>query len=131
MTSLNGVPLPCAGWVEQMTGCAPSVAQALRPYPQCCDNLQGLNENVGSSHYNSLQVKLERFSRRLYGLVSYTLSKTNFQLVGQHPARSNNMEWRSGCHLAVRGRAERSYCGERFAACPVGRVCVRTAGRSG
>ena len=45
MTSLNGVPLPYPGWVEQMTGCAPSVAQALRPYPQYCDNLQGLNEN--------------------------------------------------------------------------------------
>ena len=26
MTSLNGVPLPYAGWVEQMTGCAPSFA---------------------------------------------------------------------------------------------------------
>ena len=60
-----------------MTGCAPSVAQALRPYPQYCDNLQGLNENIGSSHYNSLQVKLEkRFSNGIYGLVSYTLSKT-------------------------------------------------------
>jgi outer membrane receptor protein involved in Fe transport len=77
MTSLNGVPLPYAGWVEQMTGCAPSVAQALRPYPQYCDNLQGLNENVGTSHYNSLQMKLEkRFSNGIYGLVSYTLSKT-------------------------------------------------------
>ena len=47
MTSLNGVALPYPGWVEQMTGCAPSVAQALRPYPQYCDNLQGLNENHG------------------------------------------------------------------------------------
>ena len=77
MTSLHGVPLPYPGWVEQMTGCAPSVAQALRPFPQYCDNLQGLNENHGSSHYNSLQVKLEkRFSNGIYGLVSYTLSKT-------------------------------------------------------
>ena len=77
MTSLNGVPLPYPGWVEQMTGCAPSVAQALRPYPQYCDNLQGLNENKGTSHYNSLQVKLEkRFSGSTYALVSYTLSKT-------------------------------------------------------
>jgi len=77
MTSLDGVPLPYPGWVEQMTGCAPSVAQALRPYPQYCDNLQGLNENHGSSHYNSLQVKLEkRFSGSTYALVSYTLSKT-------------------------------------------------------
>ena len=77
MTSLDGVPLPYAGWVEQMTGCAPSVAQALRPFPQYCDNLQGLNENVGSSMYNSLQMKLEkRFSEGIYALVSYTLSKT-------------------------------------------------------
>ncbi len=77
MTSLNGVALPYPGWVEQMTGCAPSVAQALRPYPQYCDNLQGLNENKGTSHYNSLQVKLEkRFSGSTYALVSYTLSKT-------------------------------------------------------
>ncbi|MGH9372856.1 MAG: carboxypeptidase regulatory-like domain-containing protein [Vicinamibacterales bacterium] len=77
MTSLNGVPLPYDGWVEQMTGCAPSVAQALRPFPQYCDDLQGLNENHGASHYNSLQMKLEkRFSGGFFGLVSYTLSKT-------------------------------------------------------
>ncbi len=76
-TSLNGVPLPYAGWVEQMTGCAPSVAQALRPYPQYCSELTGLNENHGTSHYNSLQMKLEkRFSGGTYALVSYTLSKT-------------------------------------------------------
>ncbi len=76
MTSLNGVPLPYPGWVEQMTACDASVAQALRPYPQYCDNLQGLNENVGRSHYNSMQLKLEkRFSQGVYGLVSYTLSK--------------------------------------------------------
>ncbi|MFI5077598.1 MAG: hypothetical protein ACHQRO_09665, partial [Vicinamibacteria bacterium] len=77
MTSLNGVALPYPGWVEQMTGCAPSVAQALRPFPQYCDSLQGLNENKGTSQYNSLQVKLEkRFSGSTYALVSYTLSKT-------------------------------------------------------
>ena len=77
MTSLHGVPLPYAGWVEQMTGCSPSVAQALRPFPQSCDDLQGLNENHGESRYNSLQVKLEkRFSDGFYALVSYTLSKT-------------------------------------------------------
>ena len=88
MTSLNGVPLPYPGWVEQMTGCAPSVAQALRPYPQYCDNLQGLNENHGESHYNSLQMKLEkRFSGSTYALVSYTLSKTIVERLGQHAAR--------------------------------------------
>jgi hypothetical protein len=77
MTSLNGVALPYEGWVEQMTGCAPSVAQALRPYPQYCDSLQGLNESKGKSSYNALQMKLEkRFSAGTYALVSYTLSKT-------------------------------------------------------
>ncbi len=77
MNSLDGVPLPYPGWVEQMTGCSPSVGQALRPYPQYRDSLQGLNENIGKSHYNSLQMKLEkRFSQGIYGLVTYTLSRT-------------------------------------------------------
>ena len=103
MTSLDGVPLPYAGWVEQMTGCAPSVAQALRPYPQYCDNLQGLNENLGESKYNSLQMKLEkRFSNGIYALVSYTLSKTMSERVGQHPARRPDLERRRRRHLAVR-----------------------------
>jgi hypothetical protein len=78
MTSLDGVALPYPGWVEQMTGCAPSVAQALLPYPQYCDRLQGLNENHGKSLYNSLQIKAEkRFSRGFYALVSYTYSHLN------------------------------------------------------
>jgi hypothetical protein len=77
MTSLHGVQLPYAGWVDQMTGCAPSVAQALRPFPQYCDNLVGLNQNHGESQYHSLQAKLERrFTEGLYALVSYTLSRT-------------------------------------------------------
>jgi hypothetical protein len=76
MTSLNGVALPYAGWVEQMT-CAPSVAQALRPFPQYCDALQGANESHGESQYNALQVKVERrFSAGIYALVAYTLSRT-------------------------------------------------------
>ena len=75
-TSLNGVPLPYAGWVEQMTSCAPTVAQALLPYPQYCSNLQGLNENYGKSSYHSLQAKVEkRFSGGTYFLVSYTLGR--------------------------------------------------------
>ena len=76
MTSLNGVPLPYAGWVEQMTSCAPTVAQALLPYPQYCSTLQGLNELHGTSDYHSLQAKVEkRFSRGTYFLVSYTLGR--------------------------------------------------------
>ncbi|MPY90716.1 MAG: hypothetical protein GEU99_22705 [Luteitalea sp.] len=77
MTSLHGVQAPYEGWAEQMVGCAPSVAQALLPYPQYCSSLQGLNENYGESRYHSLQMKLEkRFSGGTYGLVSYTFSKT-------------------------------------------------------
>ena len=59
-----------------MTGCAPTVAQALLPYPQYCDRLQGLNENHGNSIYHSLQIKAEkRFSKGVFMLVSYTKAK--------------------------------------------------------
>jgi hypothetical protein len=52
-TVLDGVTIPYPGWVEQMTGCAPSVAQALLPYPQYCGTLLASNEEAGSSSYNS------------------------------------------------------------------------------
>ena len=75
-TSLHGVPIPYAGWREQMTGCAPSLTQALLPFPQYCSNLQGINENEGKSTYHSLQTKVEkRFSAGTYLLVSYTLAR--------------------------------------------------------
>ena len=75
-TSLHGVAEPYPGWREQMTGCAPSLAQALLPYPQYCGNLQGANENHGTSIYHSFQAKLEkRFSGGTYALVSYTFGK--------------------------------------------------------
>jgi hypothetical protein len=75
-TSLHGVPLPYEGWVEQMTACTPSVAQALLPYPQYCGRLQGVNENAGNSTYHSLQLKVEKnFSNGLWALISYTGSK--------------------------------------------------------
>jgi len=75
-TTLNGVSIPYDGWAEQMQSCAPSVAQALLPYPQYCGGLQGLNENAGNSTYHSFQAKVEhRFSKGLWFLSSYTLSK--------------------------------------------------------
>jgi hypothetical protein len=74
--SLHGVPLPYNGWVEQMQGCAPSVAQALVPFPQYCSTLQAVNETAGSSIYHSFQLKLEkRFSEGTFLLASYTVSK--------------------------------------------------------
>ncbi len=76
-TSLDGVSIPYAGWVEQMKGCSPTVAQALLPYPQYCGNIRGQNENDGNSTYHSLQVKVEkRFSEGLFLLMAYTFSKS-------------------------------------------------------
>jgi hypothetical protein len=59
-----------------MTACAPSVAQALLPFPQYCNNIVGLNENKGSSTYHAFEVKLEhRTSKGFWALLSYTNSK--------------------------------------------------------
>jgi len=75
-TSLHGVPVPYPGWIEQMQSCAPSLAQALRPYPQYCDSLQAATENQGKSTYQSFQAKVEkRLSRGSFLLVSYTLAR--------------------------------------------------------
>jgi len=76
-TSLDGVSIPYAGWVQQMTGCAPTVAQALLPFPQYCGNIYGQNESDGNSTYHALQMSAEkRFSQGVYFLASYTFSKT-------------------------------------------------------
>ena len=123
------MPLPYAGWVEQMTGCAPSVAQALRPYPQYCDNLQGLNENDGESLYNSLQMKLEkRFSDGIYALVSYTLSKITRS--GSDNMQRDASTW-SGAHGVISPfESERNdRCLRRHAARAVGGVRLRAAVR--
>ncbi len=75
-TTLDGVSIPYAGWVDQMTGCSPTVGQALLPYPQYCGTLQGMNENAGSSTYHSLQIKGERhYTNGLAVLASFTWSK--------------------------------------------------------
>ena len=75
-TQVDGVPEPFPNFATVMTGCAPSVAQALLPFPQYCNNITGVNENKGSSSYNAFQLKAEhRFSKGLWALVSYTNSK--------------------------------------------------------
>jgi hypothetical protein len=77
-TVLNGVQIPYAGWVEQLSNgqCPATVAQALQPFPQFCGNLTALNENAGFSSYHSFQAKGEkRLSRGLMFLGSYTWSK--------------------------------------------------------
>ncbi|MBZ5654847.1 MAG: carboxypeptidase regulatory-like domain-containing protein [Acidobacteriia bacterium] len=75
-TEVDGVPAPFADFATVMTGCDPSVAQALRPFPQYCNSITGLNENQGSSTYHSFQLKAEhRLSKGLWALLSYTNSK--------------------------------------------------------
>ena len=75
-TSLDGVALPYTGWRGQMSACAPSVAQALLPYPQYCGGLDPVNDNSGNSTFHSLQIKAEkRVSHGAWLLASYTNSK--------------------------------------------------------
>lgn len=75
-TQVDGVPEPFPNFATVMTGCAPTVAQALLPFPQYCNNITGLNENQGSSSYNAFQLKAEhRFGNGLWALLSYTNSR--------------------------------------------------------
>jgi hypothetical protein len=76
-TSLDGVSIPYAGWVSQMTACTPTVAQALAPYPQYCGGLYGTNEPDGNSYYQAFQFTAKKqMSHGLWYLASYTWSKT-------------------------------------------------------
>jgi len=76
-TSLDGVSAPYPGWVSQMTGCSPTVAQALLPYPQFCGNIYAENENRGWSNYNALQLTGEkRMGHGLWSLTAFTYSRT-------------------------------------------------------
>jgi hypothetical protein len=71
-----GVGQPYVGWSGQMTGCAPTLAQALLPYPQYCSTFVGLNEGHANSIYNSFQAQVERrMHNGLYVLGSLTISK--------------------------------------------------------
>jgi hypothetical protein len=73
--ALHGVSQPYVGWDAQMTGCAPTIAQALLPFPQYCGTLQGLNEQRGNSIYESFQGKVERrFQGGLYLLGALTFA---------------------------------------------------------
>ena len=89
-TAIQGVSVPYAGWIDQL-GCAPTLAQALLPYPQYCSALRGVNENAGNSTYHSLQVKAEkRFAQGTFLLASYTLSKT---IGSSDNTQSDAMTW--------------------------------------
>jgi hypothetical protein len=96
-TVKDGVPLPYPGWQQQMTGCAPSVAQALLPYPQYCSALTGDNENLGSSTYHSLQLKAEkRYATDLYLLASFTHSKLITDVGGNTQSNANTWGGQTG-----------------------------------
>jgi hypothetical protein len=72
----HGVSEPYVGWASQMTGCAPTLQQALVPYPQYCGVLQGDNEGHANSIYNSFQGHIERhITNGLYILGSLTVQK--------------------------------------------------------
>jgi hypothetical protein len=89
-STIAGVSVPYAGWIDQL-GCAPTLAQALLPYPQYCSSLAGLNENAGNSTYHSFQFKAEkRFAQGMFALASYTLSKT---LGSSDNTQSDAMTW--------------------------------------
>lgn len=74
--TVDGVPVPYAGWYSQVHGtCGATVAQALLPFPQYCGRLTGQNESHGNSIYQSFQSRLERrFRDGLYLLGSLTVS---------------------------------------------------------
>lgn len=78
-TSLFGVHVPYANWVQQLDSagtCAPTVAQAMVQYPQFCGPLTGLNENQGTSLYDSFQVDFKKnFSNGLYLEANYTFAR--------------------------------------------------------
>jgi Carboxypeptidase regulatory-like domain len=72
----HGVNVPYTNWQTQMTGCAPTLAHALVPYPQFCGTLQGLNEQHATSSYHSLQIGVNhRAKNGLFVLGSFTFSK--------------------------------------------------------
>ncbi len=96
--SVDGVAAPYPDWASQMSACAPSVAQALAPYPQYCGAIYGITENAGNSTYHAFQAKAEkRFSRGIWMLTSYTLSKT---LDDADQTQPDAMLW-SGAHGVI------------------------------
>ena len=72
-TSLNGVALPYANFVNDFGGSA-TVAQALVPYPQYSYIFNNF-EAYGTTYYQAAQIEVEkRFSNGLSFLAGYTLS---------------------------------------------------------
>ncbi|HEU4981451.1 MAG TPA: TonB-dependent receptor [Acidobacteriaceae bacterium] len=72
----DGVAVPYVGWADQMSGCEPTVGQALLPYPMYCGTIPGLNEGHANSIYHSFQAGVQRqMHNGLYLLSSLTVAK--------------------------------------------------------
>lgn len=101
-TTVDGVNEPFPNFATIMTGCSASVAQALVPYPQYCNGLTGANETLGSSTYNSFQLKAEhRFSTGLWALFNYT----NEKLLSTAPTPGSGGGWINPYQLTGRIRS--------------------------
>ena len=96
-------PCPTPGWVEQMQSCAPSLAQALLPYPQYCGNLQGDEREPGHVH-----LPLAPGQGREAVLRGHVLPRLVHALEDlderhrQHPDGRRHLERRERRHLALR-----------------------------
>ena len=132
MTSLHGVPLPYPGWVDQMTGCAPSVAQALRPFPQVLQQPAGPQREprVVTLQLAAGEAREAILGRGLRAGVVHAV-EDDLERVRQHPAGRRDLERSAGRDLPVRGRSQRGDRGDRHTACAVGRVRLRAAGWAG
>jgi hypothetical protein len=77
-TTLDGVNVPYSNWVSTLDAagtCKPTVAQALVRFPQYCGSLTGVNENEGTSLYDSFQASFDKqFSGGFYLAANYTYS---------------------------------------------------------
>jgi hypothetical protein len=91
-TTLDGVNIPYAGWVQQMKACPASVAQALAPFPQYCGVMASVDENVGNSTYHAVEAKVEkRLSGGLSIFASYAFSKNLDDTDNVHPGGINGI----------------------------------------
>ncbi len=93
--ALFGVNAPYSNWAADLTSagtCKPTVAQALVAFPQYCGALNGLNENQGTSMYQSFQMKLEKgFKNGFYAGLNYTYSHFTTNAAGSTQSGSSGI----------------------------------------
>ncbi len=121
--SLDGVPLPYAGWVEQMVSCAPSVAQALRPFPQVLRQPSGPERGPRQDdvQLDAVEAREEVLEGRLRAGVVHALAPDG-ERVQQHAAGRKHVERHHRGHLAVREGPELRDLAKRYAARALGGV---------